>query len=96
MGIRPLYDRIVVRRDKEEDVINGIILPDAAKERPQRGTVIAVGTGKRCDDGTMIPLDLKVGDAVLFGKYSGADVEIEGGKVLIMREDEVLARLREV
>ena len=95
MKLRPLYDRIVVKRDEAEKIAGGLYIPENAEQKPQRGEVLAVGTGKRCDDGTMIPLDLEVGDSVLFGKMSGAEVLIEGKQFLIMREDEVLARLKE-
>ena len=93
MNIRPLYDRIVVKRldDQAEQVLNGIIIPDSAKEKPQEAEVIAVGKGKRSDDGKLIPLDVAVGDKILFGKYSGSDIKVDGQEYLIMREDEVLA-----
>ena len=93
MKIRPLHDRVVVKRiEDKETVLGGIIIPDTAKEKPQEGEILAVGTGKRLDDGKLIPLDVKVGDRVLFGKYSGSEVpvKIEGDDVLIMREDELL------
>jgi len=94
MKIRPLYDRIVVKRieETEEKVRGGIIIPDTAKEKPQEGVILAVGQGKRLDDGKLCPLDVKVGDRVLFGKYSGSEVpvKLEGEDVLILREDEVL------
>ena len=93
MNIRPLHDRIVVKRldDQAEQVSNGIIIPDSAKEKPQEAEVIAVGKGKRSDDGKLIPLDVAVGDKILFGKYSGSDIKVDGQEYLIMREDEVLA-----
>jgi chaperonin GroES len=96
MHIRPLYDRIVVKRDEAEKIASGIFIPENAAQKPQRGEVVAVGAGKRCDDGTMIPLDVQVGDSVLFGKMSGSEVLVDGKQLLIMRENEVLARLREV
>jgi chaperonin GroES len=91
MKVRPLQDRLVIRRvDEEEKTKGGIIIPDTAKERPLEGEVIAVGSGKRNDDGTVIPLDVKAGDRVLFGKYAGTEIKIEGIDHLIMREDEIL------
>jgi chaperonin GroES len=92
MKVRPLNDRILVRRLEEtEQKVGGIIIPDTAKEKPQQGKVIAVGTGKVKDDGTRIPLDVKEGDTILFGKYSGQEIKLDGEEFLIMREDEVLA-----
>ena len=92
--IRPLYDRIIVKRTEEqESVRNGIIIPDSAKEKPQEGDVIAIGRGKRLDDGQLAPLDVKVGDRILFGKYSGSETKVEGTEYIIMREDDVLAVL---
>ena len=94
MNVRPLHDRIIVQRTEEqEQKVGGIIIPDTAKEKPQQGKVIAVGKGKVKDDGTLLPLDVKAGDAILFGKYSGQEIKIEGEEYLIMREDEVLAVL---
>jgi chaperonin GroES len=94
MTVRPLHDRILVQRLEEgEQKIGGIIIPDTAKEKPQQGKVIAVGNGKVKDDGTRIPLDVKAGDRILFGKYSGQDIKLDGDEYLIMREDEVLAVL---
>ena len=91
MNIRPLYDRIVVKRvDNDVDMVNGIYIPDSAKEKPQEAEVVAVGRGKRLEDGTVVPLDVKVGDTILFGKYSGSDIKIDGQEYMIMREDEVL------
>lgn len=91
MDIRPLQDRLVVRRlDGEETSKGGIIIPDSAKERPLTGEVIAVGNGKRLDDGTLIELDVKKGDKVMFGKYSGTEIKLDGVEHLILREDEVL------
>ena len=94
MKARPLHDRILVQRlDEGEQMVGGIIIPDTAKEKPQQGKVIAVGNGKVKDDGTRIPLDVKAGDRILFGKYSGQDIKLDGEEYLIMREDEVLAVL---
>jgi chaperonin GroES len=91
MKFRPLYDRILVERvELEETTKGGIILPDTAKEKPQQGKVIAVGQGKRTEDGKVIPLEVKEGTMILFGKYSGSEVKIEGTEYLIMREDDVL------
>jgi chaperonin GroES len=94
MNIRPLYDRIVVKRIEEaETVKGGIIIPDSAKEKPQEGEVVAVGHGKRLDDGKLVALEVKVGDRILFGKYSGNEIKIEGEEYLILREDEILGVL---
>lgn len=94
MHIRPLYDRLVVRRiESQETTASGIIIPDSAKEKPQEGEVVAAGRGKRLDDGTVAALDVKVGDRILFGKYSGSDITIDGEEYLILREDEVLGIL---
>ena len=91
MNIRPLHDRIIVERLEEEaTTASGIIIPDSAKEKPQQGNVIAVGKGKLTEDGKVLPLDVKVGDKVLFGKYSGTEVKIDGNEYLMMREDDVL------
>jgi len=91
MNIRPLHDRIIVERLEEETTTaSGIIIPDSAKEKPQQGNVIAVGKGKLTEDGKVLPLDVKVGDKVLFGKYSGTEVKIDGNEYLMMREDDVL------
>ena len=92
MKIRPLQDRILVKRiEEEEKTKGGIIIPDTAKEKPQEGQVLAVGNGKILENGTKLALDVKVGDKILFGKYSGTDIKIDGEEVLILREDEVLA-----
>src|SRR5213594_3973828 len=92
MNVRPLHDRIIVHRLEEgEQKIGGIIIPDTAKEKPQQGKVIAVGNGKSKDDGKRVPLDVKSGDTILFGKYSGQEIKLDGEEYLIMREDEVLA-----
>jgi chaperonin GroES len=97
MKVRPLHDRIIVKRIEEgEQKIGGIIIPDTAKEKPQQGKVIAAGTGKVKDDGKRTPLDVKEGDTILFGKYSGQEIKIDGDEHLIMREDEVLAVLEAV
>ena len=94
MHFRPLHDRVVVRRiEAEEKTSGGIIIPDTAKEKPQQGKVIAAGAGKVKDDGKRQPLDVKDGDTILFGKYSGQDIKIDGEEYLIMREEEVLAVL---
>jgi chaperonin GroES len=94
MKIQPLGDRMLVERVEEGEVKRGgIIIPDTAKEKPQEGKVIAVGTGKRGDDGKKIPLDVKAGDKILFGKYSGSDVKLDEKEYLILREDDVLAIL---
>jgi chaperonin GroES len=94
MNIRPLYDRIVVKRiESTETMQGGLYIPDSAKEKPQEGEVIAVGKGKRLEDGKVIALDVKAGDRILFGKYSGSDIKIDGEEYMIMREDEVLGVL---
>ena len=95
MKIRPLYDRIVVKRIDEgaDKTASGLFIPDSAKEKPQEGEVMAVGQGKRADDGKLMPLDVKAGDRILFGKYSGSDIKLDGEEYMIMREDEVLGVL---
>ena len=95
MKIRPLYDRIVVKRieDSTEKTASGLFIPDSAKEKPQEGEVVAVGKGKRLEDGKLVPLDVEVGNRILFGKYSGSDIKLDGDEYLIMREDEVLGIL---
>jgi len=94
MNIRPLYDRIVVKRIEEQEVRQGgIIIPDSAKEKPQEGEVVAAGKGKRLEDGKVVPLDVKVGDRILFGKYSGSEIKLGTDEYVIMREDEVLGIL---
>ena len=94
MKIRPLQDRVIVKRVAEEEKSKGgIIIPDTAKEKPQEGKVIAVGKGKVSEDGTVRPLDVKAGDRILFGKYSGTEVKLDGEDVLIMREDDILGVL---
>jgi chaperonin GroES len=92
MNVRPLHDRLLVQRIEEKETVKGgIIIPDTAKEKPQEGKVIAVGNGKLLDNGTKVAMDVKVGDKILFGKYSGTDIKIDGQEYLILREDEVLA-----
>jgi chaperonin GroES len=94
MQIRPLYDRLVIRRiEQQETTQSGIIIPDTAKEKPQEGEVVAAGRGKRLEDGKVVVLDVKVGDRILFGKYSGSEITIDGNEFLILREDEVLGVL---
>jgi chaperonin GroES len=94
MNIRPLYDRIVVKRlEEQETKVGGLFIPDSAKEKPQEGEVVAVGKGKRLEDGKVVALDVQKGDRILFGKYSGSEIRIDGEELLIMREDEVLGVL---
>jgi len=94
MEIRPLHDRVVVKRIEEgETMQGGLYIPDSAKEKPQQGEVIAIGKGKRDDSGKNIPLDVAVGDRILFGKYSGSDIKLDGEEYMIMREDEILGIL---
>jgi chaperonin GroES len=95
MKIRPLYDRIVVKRieAEAEKTHGGLFIPDSAKEKPQEGEVAAVGKGKRLEDGKIVPLDVQPGDRILFGKYSGSDIKLDADEYLIMREDEVLGIL---
>jgi chaperonin GroES len=97
MNIRPLYDRIVVRRSTEEEdkSAGGLFIPDSAKEKPQKAEVVAVGNGKRTEDGKLIPLEVKVGDNILFGKYSGNEIKSDGQEYLILREDEILGVIEE-
>ncbi len=91
MAFRPLHDRVVVRRvDSEAKTAGGIIIPDTAKEKPQEGEIIAVGTGARKDNGEIVPLDVKAGDRVLFGKWSGTEVKIDGEDLLIMKESDIM------
>ncbi len=91
MNIRPLRDRVVVKRlEEQEQKVGGIIIPDTAKEKPQQGKVVAVGNGRVNDEGKVIPLDIKVGDTILFGKYSGTEIKLDGTEYLIVREEEVL------
>ncbi|PLX82479.1 MAG: co-chaperone GroES [Desulfuromonas sp.] len=92
MNIRPLHDRIIVERIEEEaTTAGGLIIPDTAKEKPQEGKIIAVGKGKKTEDGKSIPLDVKVDDKILFGKYAGTEIKIDGKEFLMMREDDVMA-----
>jgi chaperonin GroES len=94
MQLRPLHDRVLVRRlEDKETMRGGIIIPDTAKEKPQQAEVVAVGAGKLLEDGERAPIDLKAGDHILFGKYSGSDIKIEGEEYLILREDEILGVL---
>ncbi len=95
MNIRPLYDRVVVKRveNKGDMMHNGLHIPDSAKEKPQEGEVMAVGKGKRLEDGQMVALDVKVGDHILFGKYSGSEIRLDGTEYMIMREDDILGIL---
>jgi chaperonin GroES len=94
MKVRPLHDRVLVKREEEEEARAGsIIIPDTAKEKPQKGKVVAAGSGKVGDDGKRVPLDVKSGDRILFGKYSGSEVKIDDKEYLIMREEDILAIL---
>jgi chaperonin GroES len=94
MKVRPLHDRILIKRIEEKETVKGgIIIPDTAKEKPQEGEVIAVGHGKKTEEGKVVPLDVKVGDRILFGKYSGTEIKIDEQEYLIVREDEVLGVL---
>ena len=90
MAFRPLHDRVLVRRIDEDEKVGSIIIPDTAKEKPQQGEVIAVGSGARGDDNEIIPLDVKAGDKILFGKWSGSEVKIDGEELLIMKESDIL------
>jgi len=91
MKLRPLQDRIIVKRVEEETMTaGGIFIPETAKEKPQKGEIVAVGNGKKTDDGKVIPIDVKVGEKVLFGKYAGTEIKVEGEEYLIMREDDIL------
>jgi chaperonin GroES len=94
VNIRPLYDRLMVKRiEEKERMQGGLHIPDSAKEKPQEGEVIAAGKGKRLEDGKLVPLDVQVGDRILFGKYSGSEIKLDGQEYLIMREDDVLGIL---
>jgi chaperonin GroES len=94
MNVRPLHDRILIKRIEEKETVKGgIIIPDTAKEKPQEGEVVAVGNGKKTEEGKVIPLDVKKGDRILFGKYSGTEIKIDDQEYLIVREDEVLGVL---
>jgi chaperonin GroES len=91
MNIRPLHDRVILKRMEEETTsAGGIVIPDSAAEKPVRGEIVAAGTGKRLESGEIIPLDVKVGDTVLFGKYSGTEVKMNGDQLLVMREDDIM------
>ncbi|MGH8665780.1 MAG: co-chaperone GroES [Burkholderiales bacterium] len=91
MKIRPLHDRLIVKRlDEERKTASGIVIPDTAAEKPDQGEVLAIGTGKVMEDGKVTPLDVKVGDRVLFGKYSGQTVKVQGEEVLVMREEDIM------
>jgi len=92
MNLRPLQDRIIVKRVEEESkTAGGLFIPETAKEKPQRGEIVAVGNGKKTEDGKVLPLDVKVGDVVLFGKYAGTEIKVDGDDYLMMREDDILA-----
>jgi chaperonin GroES len=92
MNLRPLQDRIIVKRVEEETkTAGGLFIPETAKEKPQRGEIVAVGNGKKTEEGKVLPLDVKVGDIVLFGKYAGTEVRVDGTDYLMMREDDILA-----
>ncbi|UCG18693.1 MAG: co-chaperone GroES [Thiotrichales bacterium] len=94
MNLRPLSDRVVVKRmEEEKTTAGGIVLPDSAKEKPAKGEILAVGEGKRADNGNIVPMSVKVGDKVLFGKYAGQEVKDDGADVLVMREDDIIAIL---
>jgi chaperonin GroES len=94
MDLRPLHDRVLVKKlDEGEQRVGGIIIPDAAKEKPQQAQVMAVGNGKLLETGERVPLDVKAGDRILFGKYSGADIKVDGDEYLILKEDEILGVL---
>ncbi|MDD2366768.1 MAG: co-chaperone GroES [Desulfuromonadaceae bacterium] len=92
MNLRPLQDRIIVKRVEEETkTAGGLFIPETAKEKPQRGEIVAAGNGKKTEDGKVLPLDVKIGDIVLFGKYAGTEVKVDGEDYLMMREDDILA-----
>ncbi len=91
MSIRPLHDRVLVRRVEEErTTAGGIVIPDSATEKPMQGEILAAGKGKKLEDGTVLPLDVKVGDKVLFGKYSGTEIKVDGEELLVIREDDIV------
>ena len=91
MNIRPLHDRVILKRMEEETTSSGgIVIPDSATEKPSRGEILAAGTGKRLESGDIVPLDVKVGDTVLFGKYSGTEVKVNGDDLLVMREEDIM------
>jgi chaperonin GroES len=97
MKVRPLHDRVLIKRIEEtETVRGGIIIPDSAKEKPQEAEVVAAGTGKRLENGTVVPLEVKAGDRILFGKYSGTEIKLDGQEFLILREDEILGIIESV
>ncbi|TEA78223.1 co-chaperone GroES [Allopusillimonas ginsengisoli] len=92
MALRPLHDRVIVKRlDNERTTASGIVIPESAAEKPDQGEVVAVGPGKKTEDGKVLPVDLKVGDKVLFGKYAGQSVKVDGEELLVIREEEILA-----
>ncbi len=92
MKLRPLHDRVIIKRlEEERKTASGIVIPDTAAEKPDQGEVLAVGPGKKNEDGKLVPVDLKVGDKVLFGKYSGTTVRVEGDELLVMREEDIMA-----
>lgn len=92
MALRPLHDRVIVKRlDNERTTASGIVIPESAAEKPDQGEILAVGTGKRTEDGKVLPMEVKVGDKVLFGKYAGQTVKVDGEEMLVIREDEILA-----
>jgi chaperonin GroES len=94
MNLRPLSDRVVVKRmEEEKTTAGGIVIPDSAKEKPAKGEILAVGEGKRADNGNLLSMSVKVGDKVLFGKYAGQEVKVDGADVLVMREDDIIAIL---
>jgi chaperonin GroES len=94
MKVRPLHDRVLIKRVEEQETMRGgIIIPDSAKEKSQEGEVVSVGTGKRLENGTVVPLEVKEGDRILFGKYSGTEIKVEGEDFLILREDEIIGIL---
>ena len=97
MALRPLHDRVIVKRlDNERKTASGIVIPDSAAEKPDQGEVIAVGPGKKTEDGKVLPVDLKAGDKVLFGKYAGQSVKVDGEELLVIREDEIRSEERRV
>jgi len=97
MSFRPLHDRVLVRRvEAEEKTAGGIIIPDSAKEKPQEGEVVSVGTGARADDGKVTPLDVKAGDRILFGKWSGTEVKLNGEDLLIMKESDIMGVIEQI
>jgi chaperonin GroES len=97
MKVRPLHDRVLIKRVEEQETVRGgIIIPDSAKEKPQEGEVVAAGSGKRLENGTVVPLEVKEGDRILFGKYSGTEIKVDDTDYLILREDEILGILSTV